>query len=220
MNHSTKSSLLEKIANLTKLNSKFHKYQKDKINQNPEVIISSVQATLIYQGKINQNNNLISKFNRQINLKQTIGEQANLFLNGFYMNFYLSPKDKHYWRIPYNSKSISTKINNGKAKIPIITGLERFFPKTDFFEKSIKNNATIGIIYQTKDFHYAMIAIGSLNVNSIHTIKKDYFNKGDIGGYFNLGSSMLLCFPETPKLIQLIKPKTKVDIGEGILNIP
>jgi len=187
MNHSTKSSLLEKIANLTKLNSKFHKYQKDKINQNPEVIISSVQATLIYQGKINQNNNLISKFNRQINLKQTIGEQANLFLNGFYMNFYLSPKDKHYWRIPYNSKSISTKINNGKAKIPIITGLERFFPKTDFFEKSIKRNASIGSVFQTKKFPYAMIAVGSLNVNSIHTIKKDYFNKGDIGeGILNI----------------------------------
>ena len=114
--HSTKPTFLEKLANLTKLNSKFHKYQKDKINQDNSIIISPVQAKLIYQGKITEDNELISKFNKKINLKETLGEKANLFSNGFYMNFYLSPKDKHYWRIPYDSKHISTKINNGKNK--------------------------------------------------------------------------------------------------------
>jgi len=219
--HSTTPTLLEKLANLTKINQRFHKYQEDEINQDNSTFISPVQAKLIYQGKINQNNDLISKFNKQIDLKQTLGKQANLFSNGFYMTFYLSPKDKHYWRIPYNSKPISTKINNGTSKIPIITGLENFFPKTDFLEKSIKNNATIGTIYQTKDFPYAMIAVGSLNVNSIHTIKQDYFNKGDIGGYFNLGSSMLLCFPEQnlKKSKILVNKGDKVDIGEGIMQI-
>ena len=66
-----------------------------------------------------------------------------------------------------------------------------------------------------------MIAVGSLNVNSIHTIKKDYFNKGDIAGYFNLGSSMLLCFPEQniKNLRVLIDERDKVDIGEGIIKI-
>ena len=216
--YSTKPTILERTTNLFGLNSRFHKYQKDEINQDNSIFISPVEATLVYQGRINKDGNLISKFNREINLKQTIGEKANLFSNGFYMNFYLSPKDKHYWRIPYDSKHISTKINNGKSRIPIITGLERFFPNTDFFEKSIKANATIGTIYQTKNFHYAMIAVGSLNVNSIHTIKKNYFQKGDIGGYFNLGSSMLLCFPESPKLTPLIKHQTKVDIGDKILK--
>jgi len=219
MDYSTKPTCLEKIANLTRLNSRFHKYQEDKINQDNSIFISPVQATLIHQGKINKDSTIISKFNKQINLHETLGKKANLFSNGFYMTFYLSPKDKHYWRIPYNSKPISTKINNGKSKIPIITGLEKFFPKIDFFEKSIKNNATIGTIFQTKNFPYAMIAVGSLNVNSIHTIKQDYFKKGDVGGYFNLGSSILLCFPESPKLISLINTKTKVDIGRNIIKI-
>jgi len=219
--YSTTPTFLEKLANLIKINQRFHKYQKDKINQDSSIFISPVQAKLIYQGRINKNNALISKFNKQINLQKTLGEKGDLFSNGFYMTFYLSPKDKHYWRIPYNSKPISTKVNNGKSKMPIITGLENFFPKTDFFEKSIKNNATIGTIYQTTDFPYAMIVVGSLNVNSIHTIKKDYFKKGEIAGYFNLGSSMLLCFPEQniKNLRVLIDEGDKVNIGEGIIKI-
>lgn len=219
MFHSTKSTLLEKIANLAGLNYKFHKYQEDKIDRNDSIFVSPVEAKLVYIGKIYRNNSLISKSNKKINLRQIIGEQVNLFSNGFYMNFYLSPEDKHYWRIPYDSKSISTRINNGKSRIPIITGLENFFPRTDFFERAIKNNATIGTVFQAKKFFYAMIAVGSLNVNSIHTIKRNYFEKGDIGGYFNLGSSMLLCFPESSKLTSLIKPQVKVDIGKGIVKI-
>lgn len=218
MRYSTKSSLLEKIANITKINQKFHKYQKDKINQDSSIIMSPVEATLVHIGKIHKNNNLISKLNKEINLKETIGEQANWFSDGFYLNAYLSPKDKHYWRIPYDGKLISTKVNNGKTKIPIIVGLEKFFPKTDFFEKALKNNATIGSVFQTKNFPYAMIAVGSLNVNSIHTIKKDYFQKGDIGGYFNLGSSMLLCFPKYP-LNPLINIGTKINIGKPLIKI-
>ncbi|MHA1482895.1 MAG: phosphatidylserine decarboxylase [Candidatus Heimdallarchaeaceae archaeon] len=220
MNHSTKPTLLEKLVNLTKINQRFHRYQEDEINQDNSIFICLFEATLIYQGRI-KNNNLISKFNKQINLKQTIGEQSNLFSEGFYMNFYLFPKDKHYWRIPYDSKPISTEINNGKSRIPIITGLERIFPRTDFFEKAIKNNATISTIFQTKDFPYAMIAVGSLNVNSIHTIKKEYFQKGDIGGYFNLGSSMLLCFPRNNLKNSriLISNGDKVSIGDSIIKI-
>ena len=161
---------------------------------------------------------LISKSKRKINLKEIIGKSANLFLDGIYLNFYLSPKDKHYWRIPYNCKLISTKRTNGKAKIPIFIGLEKLFPKIDFFEKAIKNNASIGSVFQTRYFPYAMIAIGSLNVNGITIIKKEKYFKGDIGGYFNIGSSMLLCFPKkfpNPK----IKIGTKLDIGQNLINI-
>jgi len=218
MQYSTKTSLLEKLTNILKINQKFHKTQKDKINQDNSIIISPVQATLTHIGKITKDGNLISKFNRTLNVQETLGKNAKLFSNGFYMNFYLSPKDKHYWRTPYQGKLISTKIKNGKSKIPIIVGLERFFPKINFFEKAIKENATISSIFQTKQFPYAMIAIGSLNVNSIHTVNQDYFQKQDVAGYFNLGSSILLCFPNY-SLNPIIKPKTKVDIGEAIIQI-
>ena len=82
MFYSTKSTLLEKIANLIGLNSKFHKYQEDEINQDNSILISPIEAELVYIGKIHRNNNLVSKFNREINLEQMVGKQVNLFPSG------------------------------------------------------------------------------------------------------------------------------------------
>ena len=71
---------------------------------------------------------------------------------------------------------------------------------------------------KTKYFPYAMIAVGSLNVNGITIIKKDHYKKGDIGGYFNLGSSMLLCFPKNFS-VPTIKIGKKIDIGQTLINL-
>ena len=218
MNYSTKRTLLERFVTFLGINEHFHKYQNDIINEDSSIFISPVETILVYAGKIGKSGKLISKFGKELDLRESIGNGADLFLGGFYMNLYLSPKDKHYWRIPYDSEVISTKVNNGKAKIPIIVGLEKFFPRTDFFEKAIKQNASIGSIFKADKFYYSMIAVGSLNVNSIHTIKKDYFKKGDIGGYFNLGSSMLLCFSKN-SLESLVTPGMKVDIGQDLFKI-
>jgi len=218
MEYSTKKTIFERLMNFARVNERFHEFQKDIANLDESIFTSPVEAMLVHIGKIGESGKLISKFNREIDLKETIGKQADLFSNGFYLNFYLSPKDKHYWRIPYDSKLVFTKVNNGKAKIPVIVGLEKFFPRTDFFEKAIKKNATIGSVFKTDKFHYAMIAVGSLNVNSMHTIKKNHFHKGDIAGYFNLGSSMLLCFPKY-SLDNLIEIGTKVDIGQDLIRI-
>lgn len=62
-----------------------------------------------------------------------------------------------------------------------------------------------------------MIAVGSLNVNRIHT---DYdenqeYQKGTPCGYFSIGSSMLLCFPAHLKT--LIDVGSNVKIGQRIL---
>ena len=217
---STKISLIEKIANWTGINKGFHRYTKDAINYDSNLIVSPVEATLIKAGKIKNNGKIISKSKKEIDLEDTIGKPANLFLGGFYFNFYLSPRNKHYWRIPYNSKLISTKINNGKARIPVFIGLERLFKKRDFFEKAMRKNASIGLVFQTENFPFAMIVVGSLNVNGIHIINKENkkYKKGDIGGYFNIGSSMLLCFPKYP-LNSLIDIGTKINIGNPIIKI-
>ena len=219
MDYSTRRTLLEGFADLTGLNFLFHRPCDDEVDPDESVFASPVEARLVHVGRIEKGGSLISKLGRRIDLGEVI-EGLDLFSGGFYMNFYLSPKDKHYWRIPYDSELISIKVNNGKAKIPVIVGLEKFFPRTDFFEKAIKKNATIGSVFKTKKFDYAMIAVGSLNVNSIHTVGKGFFKKGEIGGYFSLGSSMLLCFPESSGVKSLVELGAKVDIGERILKLP
>jgi len=216
--YSTRCTLLERFADFVGLNSVFHKVVDDEINGDESVFVSPVEARLVYVGVI-EDDGLISKFGRRINLSEVIDSSVDLFSGGVYMNFYLSPRDKHYWRIPCDSEVVSTKVNNGVARIPVITGLERIFPRTDFFERSIKKNAMIGTVFRAQDFFYAMVAVGSLNVNSIHTVKKDYFRKGDVGGYFNFGSSMLLCFPDVAGIESLIKVGDKVDVGEGVVRL-
>lgn len=218
--YSTKKSILMRIYNFIGLNNRFHKIQDDKINYDEDLIISPVEAKLVAEGKINETSEIISKSKRIISLEEVLGNNARLFNNGFYLNFYLSPKNKHYWRTPYEGRFISTKINEGEATFPIFIGLEKIFKKIDFFEKVIRKNASIGSILQTKYGLIGMIAIGSLNVNNIQVFyeeNKDY-KKGDLCGNFNLGSSMLLCFLNH-NLEKLIKIGDKVSIGKEIVKI-
>ncbi len=220
MDYSTKRSFIEKIADFFGINDKFHRYREDKINYDKKFIISPVEATLTYSNRIEKNKRMMLKSKKEAYLEDILGEFANLFSEGFYLNFYLSPKNKHYWRIPYDSRLAYTIINEGIAKNNIFSYLERLFREEYYFEKAIKKNASISSIMQADNFLFAMIAIGSLNVNKIHLIKKKYdtYQKGDIGGYFSIGSSMMLCFPRYPMDL-LSEIGKKVNIGEPIIKL-
>jgi phosphatidylserine decarboxylase len=86
------------------------------------------------------------------------------------------------------------------------------------FSKAVKKNASIGSVFQTNKFSIAIIAVGSLNVNRIYTDYEEQKNyqKGTPCGYFSIGSSMLLCFPDYLKI--LIKKGDDVNIGQQILS--
>ncbi len=202
------------------VNRKFHEFLQDPIDKDGNFFISPVEAELIADGKIEKNGEIISKAGRKINLAEVLGESAEYFSGGFYLNFYLSPQSRHYWRIPYDCKMISTKINNGRSFFPVFIGLDKFFGSNIFFEKAIRKNASIGQIFETKSFRFAMMPVGSLNVNRIHIVdeRNGEYNKGDIGGYFSAGSSVLLCFPNYP-LEVLVQVGAKVKIGDGIVGI-
>ncbi len=107
-------------------------------------------------------------------------------------------------------------MNEGKATIPIYLGLE-YLSGIAMYHKAVKRNATIGSVFQTKNFSIVMIAVGSINVNRIHTDyeEKQNYKKGTPCGYFSIGSSMLLCFPAHLKT--LIDVGSNVKIGQRIL---
>jgi phosphatidylserine decarboxylase len=218
--YSTKISIIGKVAGKLGINKKFHKFQEDKIEHNKEFIISPVDANLVSTGIIKKDGVIISKSNKEISLREIIGEEADLFSGGFYLNFYLSPRDKHYWRMPYDCSLVSMSLNQGKARIPVIIGMDKIFKNKDFFKKAIKRNASISLVFKTNYFNFIMIPVGSLNVNGIHIIdeKNGSYKKGDIGGYFSIGSSMLLCFPKY-ELESLVKIGDSVKIGQNIIKI-
>ncbi len=216
MKLSTKNSLVGKIADYLGLNKNFHEYTKTNIDTNDTAVISPVEAKVMHIGNIDPKGMLISKNNKEIRLEELIGNYANQFVDGKYINFYLSPSNKHFWVTPYNGTFIYTQKNEGKSWLPVYTGLENILG-IEMFSKAVKKNASIGSIFQTEDFPIAMIAVGSLNVNRIHTDYEEMrnYNKGTPCGYFSIGSSMLLCFPNHLKI--LIDEKSNVKIGQRIL---
>lgn len=216
MKLSTKNSLVGKIADHLGLNKKFHEYTKVITEPIDTALISPVEAKVVNIGSIDENGMVRSKNNKTIPLEILIGKYANQFKGGKYINFYLSPSNKHFWITPYDGKFIYTQKNEGKSRLPIFTGLENIFG-IEMFSKAVKMNASIGSIFQTEEYSLAMIAVGSLNVNRIYTDYEEMrsYKKGTPCGYFCIGSSMLLCFPAHLKT--LVDKGTDVKIGQRIL---
>jgi len=131
-------------------------------------LISPAEGKVVHIGNINDDGILISKHNKEVRLKELIGENYKRFSGGKYINIYLSPLNDHYWVTPDNGKFIYTQKNKGKAVFPVYIGLENLLG-IEMFSKAIKKNASIGSIFQTDKFQLAMIAVGSLNINRIFT---------------------------------------------------
>ncbi|MCB2208687.1 MAG: phosphatidylserine decarboxylase [Bacteroidetes bacterium] len=216
MKLSTKNSLIGRIADHVGLNEKFHQYQKIDIDPNDNALISPVEGRVVHIGEINKEGELISKHNKKISLKELIGNYYSQFAGYRYINFHLNPHNLHFWVTPYDGIFTYTQKNEGKAYFPIYIGLE-YLLGFALYHKAVKRNATIGSVFQTIFFPIAMIAVGSLNVNRIHTAYEEMQNykKGTPCGYFSIGSSMLLCYPNHLKV--LIDVGSNVKIGQRIL---
>ena len=217
MKLSTKNSLVGRVADYFGANKVFHEYVKIDVDHNDAVVISPVEAKVAHIGRIDPKGMLISKNYKKILLKEFIGDYANKFLDGKYINFYLNPSNKHFWVTPYDGMFVYTQKNEGKSWLPICIGLENMLG-IEMFSRAVKRNASIGSVFQTKDFSIAMIAVGSLNVNRVHIDYEEMkkYKKGTPCGYFSIGSSMLLCFPEYLKI--LVDEKCNVKIGQKILT--
>ena len=213
---STRNSLLGKIADKLGLNKKFSEYTKVDVDPSDTAIISPVEATVMQIGNISKKGTLISKNKKEIPLIDLIGRYADQFFNSMYINFYLKPSNKHFWVTPYNGIFIYTQTNDGKSWLPAYTGLENFLG-LDMFNKAAIKNASIGSVFKTKNYLLAIIAIGSLNVNRIHIDydEMQYYPKGTPCGYFSIGSTLVLCFPNNLDL--LVEEKSEVKIGQRIL---
>ena len=216
MQISTKNSLIGKIMDHLGMNKRFHEYTKIEVDHNDDAIVSPVEAKIVHIGKIDQKGMIVSKDSKKVLLEELIGDRADQFLNGKYINFYLNPSNKHFWITPYDGMFTYTQKNEGMSRLPICIGLENVL-EIEMFSKAAKRNASIGSIFQTRDFPIAMIAVGSLNVNRVHI---DYegmtkYKKGTPCGYFSLGSSMLLCFPDHLKI--LVNRECNVKMGQRIL---
>lgn len=216
MKLSTKNSWLGNIADKLGINNKFSEYTEVYIDPDDNAIISPVEAKVMQVGSINQDCILVSKHKKKISLVDLIGYYAEEFVGGKYINFYLNPSNKHFWITPCDGKFVYTQKNEGKARLPVYVGLENILG-IEMFSKAVKKNASIGSVFKTEKFLTAIIAVGSLNVNRIHIDYEEMqtYKKGTPCGYFSIGSSILLCYPNSLKL--LIDEGSEVQLGQRIL---
>lgn len=217
MLQSTKNTLLGKVADKLGLNENFNKYTKVKFNPDDSAVISPVEAKVMKIGDIDSEGLLTAKNNKKIALTDFIGDYAQKFFGGKYINFYLNPQNKHFWVTPFDGRFIYTQKNKGKSWLPVFIGLENILG-IEMFSKAVQKNASIGSVFQTKDFPIAIIAVGSLNVNRIYIDYEEMrdYKKGTPCGYFSIGSSLLLCFPDSLRI--LVEEKSDVQIGQRILE--
>jgi len=217
---STTPSRLEKACDILRINRTFHSVKYDRIEGDPALVTSPVEGTVAYSGRIEEGRTILSKGGDKIYLENVMGDRAQLFSGGFYINLYLNPRDKHYWRTPYDGNFTFTQVNEGKSSLPVFIGLERFFKRGDLFDLAVRYNASIASVLETKDFPIGMIAVGSLNVSGIHVLYQEGIQcmKGDLCGYFSIGSSMLMCFPDA-HLSDLTELGRRVHIGRPIVRI-
>ena len=216
MKISTKNSLLGKAADYLGVNKKFNAYSEINIDPDDSAIISPVEAKVMKIGSISSSGTLISKNNKEIPLEDFIGNFTKHFLTGVYINFYLNPSNKHFWVTPCDGMFIYTHKNSGKSWLLVHIGLENLLG-IEMLSKAIIRNASIASIFKTKNYLMSIIAVESLNVNRIHI---DYdemqnYKKGTPCGYFSIGSTLLLCFPNQLKF--LVEEKSDVKIGQRIL---
>lgn len=220
---STRETSWKIFADKIGINDRFHRKEEDIIDHSLEFISSPAQATLFYNGRIDDEGYILSKHKKRVALEKLIGKYADRFKDGIYLNMYLSPKDKHYFVFPYLGKVEYIRKNDGKAFIPVMIGLDNVFGNQRWFSKAAESNASIGVVVNAGKFSYAMIAVGSLNVNHI-TVKCETgkkYNKGDYAGYFSVGSTIVLCFDKSfgQNSRRLIKNGERKDIGENIYKI-
>ena len=213
-------SLRGVIADIIGLNRRFSKYKKiDEVDSRSNIIISPVEAKVVYTGRIGKDSYLISKHKKIVSLYDQIGDYAKEFIGGSYINFYLSPINKHFWVVPHDGKFIYTRKTRGRAIIPTFISLENLLG-IPLMHKAVKKNACVASVFKTKHANIAMIAVGSLNVNRINITYEEnrLYKKGTPCGHFSIGSSMLLCFPYNVKPLVLCNDKVKIGSAIAMLH--
>ena len=204
------------------------------IDQSDNSIIAPCDGLISQCGQISDNN-IIQAKSKIFNLNDLLGfeESTNsVFQNGTFLTFYLAPKDYHRIHMPYGGKL--------KSMIYIPGDL---FSVNKVTANSVDNlfsrNERLVCIFETAYGPMAMVLVGAIIVSGIrvvwkkngfsqfHQIKKWDFSlemdnevsleKGQEMGHFMLGSTVILCFPDSKmSLDKRVSKDSVIQMGEVI----
>lgn len=197
-------------------------------------IVSPVDGYLYEFGNVTEGRLLQAKGRDYSLISLLAGDQdlAKVFSNGSYATFYLAPKNYHRIHMPTEGHLCSSTFVPG-----------RLFPVNSLSVNSVASlfarNERVISIFETPFGKMALIAIGALNVGSIHTVwqgqvapaKKRkihhwkyaadtiHLQRGEEWGYFEMGSSVILLFESNMNWSPDLAILKEVRVGEQIAAV-
>jgi phosphatidylserine decarboxylase len=186
------------------------------IDNNPDSVVSPVDAVIEDVGTIKETSEIVVK-GKVYSIEEMVGDKELLtkYLNGTYMILYLSPT--HYHRIHSPVTGMITKqwALGGKSYPVNRWGLK-------YGVKTLSKNYRVISEVKTEYGHVAVVKVGAMFVNSIETTHKgSKLEKGGEMAYFSFGSTVVLLFEKGIfQTIPTIHTPYDIKVGEkiGIMN--
>ena len=188
-------------------------------------VVSPVDGIVVAFGRMN-GDTIVQLKNSYYSLKQLVDEIEELtkeYLNGYFATIYLAPNNYHRVHMPLDGTLKHSSLIPGKV-FPVNQDSLKKIPNL-----YIKNQRLINV-FNGPISPFILILVAALNVSSItaswqskleNNEKLIMLPKGEEMGRFNLGSTVLLLFPETSKLewFDTLKVSCNLKMGEIIGQI-
>ena len=208
------------------------KPEKRSICKKEQSIVCPVDGEISQIGSIKENKVFQAK-GRTFDLFKFLGGDENLceeFQNGSFSTIYLSPKDYHRVHVPFSGTLRSMCYIPGKlfsVNHATVDSVDNLFDK----------NERLVTIFDTTNGPMAIILVGAMIVAGIHAVwyEKDFkgqrkikkinypksgaksvtLQKGEELGHFELGSTVVICFPDGKmKWEKQLKSGSDVQMGQ------
>ena len=205
------------------------------IIDNTDTIISPVDGFVSSAGKIQQNKIFqAKKFNYSlVDLMATDLDQAETYINGQYVTIYLAPFNYHRVHAPLDGQLLAARYIPGdlfsvnQATVDRVNGIFR-------------RNERLVMHFRTDYGPIVLVFVGALNVGSISTPwtgeilprkkgivealdlsnYRSNIKKGDLLGWFNMGSTVILLLPKNfCKLNENLLKGNSLKMGMEIGNL-
>ncbi|NOY23605.1 MAG: phosphatidylserine decarboxylase [Acidobacteria bacterium] len=198
------------------------------VDKNPDVIASPVDGLVMTSGKITDSLEALQIKGRDYSLEKLVPEDMDLsaYRNGRYVQLYLSPRDYHRIHFAFDSRVSRATYRKG-----------RLLPVNPFSLSHFKNvfpeNERIILELEHESHSVLMVLVGALNVGRIGLsfsdfetnrrprkdcdipLNRDHGEKGDELGWFMMGSTVVLFFPEN-MFDPAIESGATVRVGQAI----
>ena len=175
-------------------------------------ITSPVDGILASAGKVTENKSFVIK-GQEYSLDEMLGNKSEgkKYSNGYFLIFYLSPRHYHRIHSPISGQIVKQWALGSKSYPVNEQGLK-------YGKRPLSRNYRLITEINKGNKHMAMVKVGALNVNSIHTVHvTNTIEKGEEIAYFTFGSTVVLLFEENMFTLnsELIIP-TEIEVGKSI----